>query len=106
MLDQDTRTLLERGVSALERLASDPVIHVESGPPICPHCETMNPMVLVRETEERGKLAEFVITAMCLSCQKFFWAIPQMMHTSKSQEEAQDVLAERLEAGGFDSGDN
>lgn len=93
--------LLERGVTALELLAQDPVIQMETGPPVCPHCNEMNPLVLVHESEARGKLAEFVIQAQCLHCDSVFYAIPVQWDTVQTTEQAAQLIAERAEITGY-----
>lgn len=96
--------LLERGVLAFERLAQDPVIEIETKPPVCPHCEKINPNVRVQESEAEGKLAEFVIEAECLSCHKPFYAIPMQWEVAKTVTEAGQMMKERNEIRGFDQG--
>ena len=98
--------LIELGVSALERLAEDPVIQMETGPPVCPHCETMNPEVRVQEGEASGPLAEFVIQAHCLRCNKVFYAVPIQWAVSTTVEEAGYLLQEKADLNGFDQGTN
>jgi phage FluMu protein Com len=93
--------LLERMAVALEALAQDPVIHVETLPPVCPHCETMNPLVRVEESAAQGKLAEFVIQAHCTHCNKVFYAMPVQWEAAKTTDEASMIIAEREEIRGF-----
>ena len=95
------RELLRRGVKALEALAEDPEIRVEVHPPVCPHCEQVNPVVKVRETEAEGQLAEFVIRAECLHCHEYFYALPFQMDSVKTITEAQELVQERMELGGY-----
>lgn len=96
--------LLERGVLAFERMADDPVIQMETKPPVCPHCEKMNPSVRVQESEAEGKLAEFVIQAQCLYCHKPFFAIPVQWEVASSVEEVRQMISERAELRGFNQG--
>jgi hypothetical protein len=103
-MDRETRELLERGVAAIERLAEDPVIEVETKPPVCPHCEKINPNVRVQESEAEGKLAEFVIQAQCLNCHKPFFAIPMQWEVATSGEEVRQMISERIELRGFNQG--
>jgi len=93
-MDNHERQLLERGVIALENLAADPVIHIESGPPVCPHCDQMNPDVHVTESEASGPLSEFVVRALCMSCSQVFYALPRMWTSVKSVAEAQREIEE------------
>jgi hypothetical protein len=60
--------------TALEKLASDPTVEVEFGPPICPHCGIFNPEVFIETTGGEGRLADFVIEARCLACHEVMYA--------------------------------
>lgn len=101
-MDAYERELLERGVAAIERLAQDPVIEIETKPPACPHCEKINPMVRIGVEEEAiGPMAEFVIKAQCLNCNKLFYALPDQWSTVASVAQAAQVMQERLELRGF-----
>lgn len=93
--------LLERGVVALEKLNEEPVMHVESGPPVCPHCERVNPIVRVSEATGEGPLGEFLIQARCLACQKSIYAIPLMWDCVGTTEEAREVNEQRKERLGY-----
>lgn len=95
---------MERGIRAIESLAQDPTISVEAQPPICPHCETVNPIVKVSESEAVGHLAEFVIQAQCQSCQNDFYAIPLMWDSVKTIGEVAEAIRERQEIGGYNQG--
>jgi len=105
-MNQEAMGLLERGVSALERLAQDPEIQIETGPPVCPHCQTMNPNVRVSESDEEGRMAEFIIKAYCTSCNKFFYAIPMNWECVQTQDEAGQVMEMKVRASGLDSREN
>jgi hypothetical protein len=100
-MDVDTRRLLERGIEAIERLAEDPVIQIETGPPLCPFCERVNPVIRVGESENTGALAEFVIRAHCQHCNNVFYGIPLHWSTVKTTEEVREIISERVEAGGY-----
>lgn len=99
-MDSDTRQLLERGIAALEKLADDPVIQIEEGPPACPHCQALNPTVRVSESEASGPLGEFVVQAQCQLCQRVFYAAPKVWVTVKTQEEVQAEMDERKNSVG------
>lgn len=103
-MDRDIERLLERGVTALERLAEDPVIHVESGPPVCPHCERMNPKVSVHDREASGPLGEFILMVRCDHCMTPFYAIPVMYECVKTTADAKKVMAEIVERAGWKDG--
>jgi hypothetical protein len=99
-MDRRLEELLERGVKAVERLAEDPVIEVETKPPVCPSCDRMNPSVRTQQSEGEGKLAEFVIQAECQHCHKVFYGIPVQWFTTSEIEEAKVVIEERSRNGG------
>lgn len=103
MIDPEIRGLLERGVSALERLSEDPVIQMQVGPPVCPHCDKMNPMVQVKESEAEGPLGEFVIRATCMTCMNEFFALPAQWECARTKDQASQILMERLEINALNS---
>lgn len=89
---------LERIAVAIERLAEDPVIHMESGPPNCPHCDRINPSVTVDESGGQGLLGEFVIRCKCDHCQQIFYALPiqwrcvsEISHIEQAQQEMREL---------------
>lgn len=98
-IDTELRELLRRGVIAVEALAEDPVIHVESGPPVCPFCEMMNPKVLVRESEASGPLGEYLLQAQCQNCNELFYAVPQIWLTVRTITEVQTEMQARRDRG-------
>lgn len=103
MNDEELRGLLERGIRAIESLAEDPVIQMQVGPPVCPHCETINPTVLVRESEGVGALGEFVIRAECQLCRNVFFAMPVQWECARNTDEATQLQKERFEINGLNS---
>jgi hypothetical protein len=104
-MDRETRELLERGVAAIERLAQDPVIEMQTGPPVCPHCGAMNPTVKVDDQAGEGLLGDFVIRAQC-QCGEVFYAIPVQWDNVGSMEEAAQVISERNDLRGFNGGED
>lgn len=98
----DTNEILERIAAACERMAEDPVIQMETGPPVCPHCEKMNPVIRVEESGGTGLMAEFVIKAQCQSCGKLFYAIPLQFHTTTRLTEVPEILQARKEIAGYE----
>lgn len=103
-MDRQLYELLQRGVEAIERLSEDPVIQVETMPPVCPHCDEMNPNVSVNDTAGQGPLAEIVIKATCLNCNKEFIAMPMQMEMATTISEATEIMAERMQQRGLDGG--
>jgi hypothetical protein len=67
---------MRRAVSALEHLAEDPVIQMEVGPPVCPHCNKVNPRVKTDVSEATGRLFEFAVQFYCLECNTGFFGVP------------------------------
>lgn len=100
-MEPKVMALLERGVEALEKLNEDPVIQVETKPPVCPHCERINPVVHTREDEGTGSMAEIVYRFECQHCKNPFYAIPLQWQVARTTVEAEMVLRERLDAGGY-----
>lgn len=91
--------MLERAVTALERLAQDPVIEIEAAPPACPHCGQFNPTVTV-EKDTDGPLGECVLQARCGSCGRGFFALPITWEMAISPDEVRQAMAERAELNG------
>lgn len=101
-MDRRLENLLVRGVDALEKLAQDEFeIQVETKPPVCPHCETMNPTVRVSESEMQGRLAEFVVEAFCMNCKNIFYVIPLQTECVKTQDDARNVISDKIRIGGY-----
>jgi hypothetical protein len=102
MDDKLLQDYLERGVTALEKLSEDPVIDVPVKPPVCPHCERMNPFVRVQESEANGPLFEFVIMCECLSCHNVFYAIAEGWNCIADISIVQQLISERAELAGYE----
>lgn len=99
--------LLERIAKACERMAEDPVIQMETGPPVCPHCEHINPIIRVEESGGAGLMAEFVIKAQCTACGNVFYAIPLQFQVTARLTEVPEILEARREIAGYErSGDD
>jgi hypothetical protein len=99
--------LLERIARGVERLAEDPVVEIESGPPICPHCNVFNPDVHVNADEGRGPLYEFFVIAECQNCQNTIYVLPIQWSIFASNKELEAALADRIseiEKGGENGG--
>ena len=96
-LPVDIERKLDRAVAALEKLADDPVIHVESGPPVCPHCETLNPTIQVEEGAGEGPFSTFCVEPRCGNCGEQFFAVPIQWATFQFYQEAEAELERRKE---------
>lgn len=93
--------VLVRIAEGVEKLSEDIVINAEFKPPVCPHCERMNPNVTVADKEATGDLASFVIQARCNHCQHVIYAMPTMWETFREVEELREAMSERDEASGI-----
>lgn len=102
-MEQQMFDLLERGVIALEKLGEDPVIQMETGPPICPYCERVNPRVRQSESEADGKMAEIVYRFHCLNCNGVFYGIPLHWSMCQDVQQAEAVIRERADVSGYNS---
>lgn len=87
--------MLERGVRALEKIAEEPILQTEGGPPICPHCNTLNPRVTVSADESDGPLAEFALVAKCGPCGGTIFGVPLEWGLFTNPEEAREEIARR-----------
>ena len=92
-----TEELLVRAVTALEKIADDPVLQIESGPAVCPFCQTINPPVKVDDDSGEGPFSMFVTEPQCLVCENKFYALPLQWATFTSHEELSDELVRRAD---------
>lgn len=97
---------LDRIADALERLGDDPVIQMETGPPVCPHCERMNPNVDVEESGGSGPLSEFVIRATCLHCNNVFYCLIMQWQTVAEISQIQPLMDQLKELSGYGNNGN
>jgi hypothetical protein len=67
---------MERAVKALESMAEDPIVEMEIGPPVCPHCSKFNPQVKTDAHEGVGPLFEYAVAFICLECEQPFYGVP------------------------------
>jgi hypothetical protein len=96
-VDRELKSSLDRIAAGIEHLAEDPVIHVESGPPVCPFCEVKNPRISTRESEARGPLGEYIIQCHCEHCGEMFYGLPVMWHCVQTIEEVREEIEARVE---------
>ena len=88
---------VERGVVALENLAKEDEITVEFGPPLCPSCGTFDPEVTTFDSQDTGKLSDFVIQAECRNCGSTIFGIVESYSMHQSRETAIQEIHERAE---------
>lgn len=102
-MDKRVEELIERGVSALEKLAQDEIeFQVETKPPVCPHCERINPSVRIDEAHGSGPLVEHFTQAQCLHCNRVFYVIPLHVECLKNEAEARMLIEEKVSLGGYE----
>lgn len=90
------RDVLERIAVGVEKMASEPQIEVEFGPPVCPHCGTFNPEVQIEAESGEGKLAEFVIgPGTCLTCGGTMYAVVESFSMHRELQTAADEINSR-----------
>lgn len=102
----DTNEILERIASGIEKLGEDPVIHMETAPPVCPHCETINPEINVQESGGTGPMAEFVIRCTCQKCHHIFYALPVQWECVPEVSMLESVIEQHKEISGYGNNGN
>jgi|SRR5262245_2067962 len=95
--------LLERGVTALEKLASEEIqFQMETKPPFCPHCEVINPNIRVDATTGSGPMVEHFTQAHCLHCHRVFYFLPLQVECVKTPADLKMVIEEKVQLGGYE----
>jgi hypothetical protein len=98
---------LNRIAKGVDRLAEDPVIEMEVGPPVCPHCGIFNPKVAYEDTAGEGQLYEFFMQFICGECDKPFAAVPVQWSMHTNPDSLRQELSERAEiSNGHSTGRN
>jgi len=87
-------------------MAEDPVIEMETGPPNCPHCDRVNPVIRVEESGGTGLMAEFVIQARCEHCGNTFYALPMQWQCVQRLTQINEILEARKEVAGYGNNGN
>jgi len=97
-MDERLEEFLERGVTALEKLAEEPILNIEATPSRCTNCGKIDPFVKIQneDTEGSGKLSEFFLVLQCQECNKSFYAAPAGWFCYQSSAE---MLSDLEEAG-------
>jgi len=99
-MDKQDREILERIAVSLEKLAEDPQIEIEAGPPMCPNCGKLNPQITIfQEDKAEGQLGEWILEAECHHCNSpiFGWVESWSLH--RMRETLIQELQERAEHG-------
>jgi hypothetical protein len=87
--------------TALEKLATEPEIEIEAGPPLCPHCGKFDPSIQMHGGESSGRLSEFVLTGQCDNCHKTFYVVTESYSMHTHPDMAVFEIREREKAGFF-----
>jgi hypothetical protein len=99
--DENT-ILLERIAKGIEKLAEDPIVEMEVGPPVCPHCDRLNPRIATHEQGGTGQLYEMFVAMRCEECGGDFYGVPVQWEMHTDTETLRHALQER--AGYVDNG--
>lgn len=69
-------------------------IENEPGPPFCPRCSKIDPLIYT-EGRGEGQMAKFVLVARCGSCQGVLFAVPEGWRVFSDSEEADEYRNSR-----------
>jgi hypothetical protein len=97
-IGRDEMELLKRGVAALEKLASDPVVEIEAGEPLCPNCGEFDPEIKIDPDVVyggAGRLSEFIIEATCSKCGNTMYGLCDSFNMHQSLETVAQVIEDR-----------
>src|SRR3954466_11811574 len=91
----ETKDPLVRIADALEKLAADPEVEIEVGPPVCPSCGKLNPTVALADQEGgQGPMAEIIVNGYCTHCGATFYIVIE----SYSVHQSVTTAGEEIEA--------
>jgi hypothetical protein len=103
--DRRLEQMLDRIALGIEKLAADPEVEIEVGPPICPQCGKFNPEILLDPTESaRGPMSEVVVTGTCVHCNAYIYIVIESYSVHRSRHTAITEIQEREKAGFFNNG--
>lgn len=103
---RELKKLLTQVVKALERSAeatenmlalatAETEATMEPGPPVCPNCGRVDPVVTQIQEGGEGRLSEFVIVGETHCCNKTVYAVPAGLDTFLHAEMAVAWMNER-----------
>lgn len=96
---------LERIASGIEKLAADPQIEIEAGPPVCPTCGELDPMVmLLAQDQASGPLSQLINEVVCVKCQAPIYVVTESYSCHQSMQTARTEIEERTELDFFGTG--
>lgn len=91
-----------RIADALEKLAADPEVEIEVGPPVCPSCGVLNPTVVLPAQEGgQGPMAEIIINCHCAQCGSPIYVVIESFSPHRSSITAKTEIETRKAAGLF-----
>jgi hypothetical protein len=90
--------LLERIAGGIEKMAEDPVVEMEVGPPICPHCGRFNPSVTTDEQGGTGTIFEIYLEMVCNSCGNTIYGTPVQWSMHNDVAALRAELVERMDS--------
>ena len=101
-ITQEEKDPLVRMAEALEKLASDPEVEIEVGPPVCPSCGKINPTVKLPDQEGgQGPMAEIVVNGACMECGSPFFIVIESFSVHRTVGTAGEEIEARKKAGMF-----
>jgi hypothetical protein len=89
---------VEKGVELNEKmlaLATEEPMTIEPGPPVCPFCGKLNPIVQSHERAGSGPMDEMVLILDCQQCDMQFIAVPDGWTNVATTTEAQAIIEGR-----------
>lgn len=102
---KETINPLERIANALEKLAADPEVEIEVGPPICPHCGKLDPIVQLAEQEaSRGPMSQLIVDGVCTECGHQLFIVIESYSVHRNRTTAGSEINERDRIGFFNQG--
>ena len=101
-------TLMKKGIRSvnklsknLERLVDEPMVEIESAPPKCPHCNIINPSIVMAPSDQiAGPVNEFILVGRCTNCQNDIFGIATGWLINSDQKTAIDNLKQILGRNG------
>jgi hypothetical protein len=99
------RDALSRIADAIEKLADDPQIEIEAGPPICANCGKFDPVIHLNATEAgKGKMSELIVDGTCTECGSAIYVLIESYSVHRSRLTAVEEIKERERVGFFTNG--
>jgi hypothetical protein len=96
---------LVRIAEAIEKLASDPEVEIEAGPPLCPVCGAFDPEIVLPEQEGgRGLMSHVIVNGACGQCGGTIYIVIESYSVHKGRQTAMNEIIEREKAGFFNGG--